>query len=107
MKTKKIFKILFGVWLIDFVLTFVALNFFSGFVETSPVARFFFSYGLYGFGFFLIINFIGVLGMSFLLHELSYNKYNSKPKFTLFVGFLTFFLIQSYIIINNIYWLIT
>jgi len=105
MKTKKIFAILFGIWLVDFILTFVALNF-LGFYELNSIARFFYDKGLYGFGLFFVINFFGIMMFSFLFHKASYNKYNSKPQLTLFVGFLSFFLIQASILINNVYWLI-
>lgn len=102
--TKGIFIILGSLWIIDFILTFIALNFF-GFYELNPVARFFYEKGIYGFSIFFIMVISFIYLQSFLIYKCSFNKYNKKPLLTLCAGIFVFLAIEVLTILSNIYWL--
>lgn len=105
MKIKTIFTILAGIWLIDFILTIIGVYFF-GFFETTTITRFFFSKGIPGILSFAVLIPMFIFIQSFLIHKVSYNKYNKKPFLTLMNGLSVFCLIEIYAIINNLYWLL-
>ena len=105
MKTRNIFLILVSIWLIDFVLTIIGVHF-NGFYETNPITRFFFDKGIPGILSFFFLTPIFIFIQSFLIHKVSYNKYNLKPNFTLITGLSVFCLVEFYAIINNLYWLL-
>ena len=106
-KIKNIFMIFIILWVMDFVLTFIALNFSNNFVEINPIARFFYGMGFSGFLLFFVIVFFYFLILSYSLHKISYNKYNRKPELTMKVGLFVYLIISITIILNGAYWLIT
>lgn len=105
MKIKQIFGIFTSIWIIDFILTVIALNKF-GFIERNPIAGFFYSMGLFGYVFFFLLAIGFLFVISILLHKISYNKYNLNPKLSLGLGISIFCVIAFVVILNNLYWLI-
>lgn len=106
MKIRNIFLILASLFSIDFFLTVIALNFREGLFESNPIPRWFFGFGIFGYIVFFILSMFLIFLLSVFIYKLSWNKYNKKPGLTERVGILSFCILEGYVIINNLYWLI-
>ena len=102
MKIRNIFKILAGVWCIDFILTVILINFYVGMIESNPIPRFFYERGFWGFFMFFWITMILLALFSFFLKWISNRKVVKNPEMVQIVGILTFVVLESYCIINNV-----
>lgn len=101
LKNYKVFLIISSVWFIDFLTTVIALN--IGLYESNPIARFLYSFGFFGFVFSFVLVMISLFVYSIFLNKISYNKYNSLPRFTTFLGVSIFVVLEIYTIINNVF----
>jgi hypothetical protein len=74
MKVWTMFKIMAGIWCIDYFITTVLLNCCEGFMEVNPIARFFFNYGFWGFVMAYFVTLSMILGYAYLIKWLSSSK---------------------------------
>lgn len=107
MKTKTIFFWLFGIWSIDLILTFIALNLLNGFYEVNKISAFFFSFGWYGWITHIFLACLFFFVYSFGINKSyswSLEKWGKKPliSFIPLSGIITFFILESFVIINNL-----
>jgi hypothetical protein len=111
---KKIFLILFGIWNIDFILTFIATFFLNNFNELNPLASNLFTLGLIGyFIFYLIVLFLILMFSKIIVifREHSRKKYlensqEDKSWKLVLVGIVIFSILEFLTIINNLVLLI-
>lgn len=103
-KIKKIFLIMYGVWLLDFLLTFIALNFLDNFYEVNPFASFFYSHW-WGWLIFPLIAMSIILGYSYLLKGTNIymkNELNKQINFPINFGVLIFVIPEIVVIFHNL-----
>ncbi|GAH06432.1 unnamed protein product [marine sediment metagenome] len=104
---KNLFYLISLVWVVDFILTIIALNFKEGLYEYNFISAFFYSNGIIGY----IINFILCMSilffMSFFVCKLINRLKGERYKKILWYVVITLFLLtEGVIIINNIWLLI-
>ena len=103
---------MFGIWLIDYSLTFIMLNFFSGFEEANPIMAVLYNAGWHGW---VISPFIG-LSLLYILGIFIDNRYerglrnlSEHPKkresfkkyfYPTIIG--VFILLEGYVVIHNL-----
>lgn len=106
MKTKNIFFILFGIWIIDFLTTIISLNFLNGFQESNLISNYLYSLGFKGYLLFFLMALIFIFILSFFLLKIySYleKKWDKKRAFLIIIiPIVIFVLLELYCIINNI-----
>ena len=99
---KKIFSIMFGIWIIDFITTIIGVNFF-GFKESNPLPAFLYSFGIIGwFSMFFFTGFI-LYSYSLLLSKITVKFCPQSVPFIL----ITYILLESVVIVHNLYLIFT
>lgn len=114
MKKRTLFFILFGVWLIDYTLTFIALNFVEGLHETNKIMAFFYNLPLFiGWVLSPILTGLVIFGfLTFLIWITGFvktkdNKLTIKQrKIVLLIGIFGFIIMEGYAILNNLFYII-
>ena len=106
MKTKTIFFILFGIWMVDIFITFIALNYF-GMIEVNPRLNYFFSFGILGwiFAILIVADVLAIFSYSLeKAHDWFLNKYDSKRLAILIPisGVSVWVILMSWTIIHNL-----
>ncbi len=106
MKPKNIFWIMYCIWLIDFSLTFVAINYFDGFYEANKIMAIFFNLGWYGWILGPMFAALGLYGLACIISKAA-RFVTSKTTDTHGIVFLTsaivfYGFLEGMVIINNI-----
>jgi hypothetical protein len=106
---KQIMFFIFGIWLLDFTSTVIALNFFDNIMEANKIANYFYSHGLWGWIIDFIFTFILLFYLSYFLRKVQdWCKKQIKPGekdiswIVSFSAILLFVICETYIIIHNI-----
>jgi len=107
MKTITIFKIIFGIWLLDFISTIIALNFFDGLIETTKLPSYLFSLGWYGYILCLFLTALVLFTLSMFIyksHDYILIKFkNDGMAFLLcYLSIGIFVMMEFFVIVNNI-----
>lgn len=110
MKLKTIFLIMFSIWCLDYLTTFIALNFFKGFYERNKIFSELFLIGWNGWALVFIISFIIIFILSFFMYKTSefgvkITKKEKVGKIIVYIGVGFFFVLEFYAVINNIHWI--
>lgn len=108
MKTRIIFFLMFGIWFIDYLTTFIALNFFEGFYESNLLMAVIYSWGGLGWILSPLVVFVVLLLFAQLVSIASFycnQKSYGSGFFLAYSSIGAFFILETAIIINNIFWM--
>jgi hypothetical protein len=110
-KLRHIFYVLAGIWTVDLISTFIALNFFHGyFIESNPFQAQFFALGWYGWFLSIFVTYsiifvltivIGILGIPIKKIE---ERKNVKGYYNFYLAYLAgiFSAIEITTVISNV-----
>jgi len=107
MTKKKVFFMLFGIWLVDLITTIICLTKFKDLlIEGNPRANFMFSFGVLGWvawGVLVFAILYGFVELAFLFKRIIEKRgIKSWAKYAVILPTITFCLVEFYVIINNI-----
>ena len=114
-KVKTLFIIFLSVWTIDFLTTIYGVAILKTMIEANPIPAFFYNLGWYGWIIFYFISTILLLLLSFIVkhikkikykESIKYNKKDNSSNIPLMLIFL-FISVESFAIINNLYWMLS
>ena len=108
MKFKNMFLIMFGIWILDIITTFICLVIYDGFAESNNTAKFFFDIGWMGWILWIFVGFTIIFTSTYFIYyitEIIKNKTNVSDGSIFFVKYIfvgLFFTSELMCIINNI-----